>query len=309
MADVKKIFSQREECRQAPGERMKNSLPLISPAYSPVAVFRGILKTTRLKTFILAVVLISTTAGVLFSQTPALDLRRELDELKQNLWLIQKDLLEIKLMLSRQVVAGQQPAINPQMPPPQIDIAGVEFDIGGSHILGSESAKFIMVEFSDYECSFCGRHAGETFPEISKQYIGKGAIRYAVVDNPLIAIHPLAAKAAEAAHCAGDQGKFWEAHEAMMANQSGLGDLSSYAKELKLDIELFEACLDSGEYASAVRGNMSLAGRLGISGTPAFIIGVLDAEDPGKVTAISAIRGALPFEIFKREIDAALNAR
>jgi len=309
--NVKKFFSKREECRQTPGACMKSSLRRVLPAYLPAEVLRSIAKPVCLKACIIAAILISTPGGVLFSQTPAFDIRREIDELKQNMWLIQKDLLEIKLMLSRQPVAGQQPALQqqPQMPPPQMDIAGVGFDLEGAHILGSISAKLVMVEFSDYECPFCGRHARETFPEIRKQYIDKGIIRYAVADNPLTVIHPFAAKAAEAAHCAGVQGKYWEAHEAMMAKQDGLKDLTAYAKELKLDIKRFEACLDSGEYTSAVKSNMSLAGRLGISGVPAFIIGATDNDDPGKVTAISVIRGALPFESFKREIDAALNAR
>jgi protein-disulfide isomerase len=257
---------------------------------------------------------ISLSANCLvFSQANEADLRKEIDQLKQEQRSLEKDISEVKTMLLRlltqmpsQQQAQMQGAPQPQMQP-QMNINGVEFDIGDNHILGKESAKFIMVEISDYECPFCGRYGRETFPEIKKQYIDKGLLRYAVIDNPLTMIHPLAAKAAEAAHCAGEQGKFWETHEAIMSNQQDLKDLASYARKLNLNVKQFEDCLNSDKYKSAVSGNMALAGKLGITGVPAFIIGTVDSKNPRKATGVSIIRGALPLENFKREIDSALN--
>jgi len=209
---------------------------------------------------------------------------------------IQKDISEIKALLSK-------PG-SPQQPP-QVDIKGVEFDIGDNPVLGSESARLILVEFTDYQCQFCGRYSRETFPQIREQYVDKGVLRYVVIDQPL-PIHPDAPKAAEASHCAEDQGKFWEIHEEMMAKQENLKDLSTYARSLDLNIGQFEECLNTGKYRDAVRKDMELANKLGVNGVPGFIIGTIDRNDPRKVTGISMIRGAVPFANFQKELDAVL---
>jgi len=209
---------------------------------------------------------------------------------------IRKDLAEIRALLS---TPG-----TPQ-PPAQPDIKGIKFDISANPVLGSESAQLILVEFTDYQCPFCGRYARETYPQLREQYVDKGVIRYAVIDQPL-PMHPDAAKAAEASHCAEDQGKFWEIHEEMMAKQDALKDLSSYAKTLELNVGQFEDCLNTGKYGDAVRKDMELANKLGINGVPGFIIGTVDKNDPRKVTGLSMLRGAMPLDNFRREIDAAL---
>jgi protein-disulfide isomerase len=251
--------------------------------------------------YILITIVLLSPIHTVFAQTSSSDLRQELDEIKQNQQVMQKDLAEIKALLSR--LTAQQPV--PQQPPPQVNIKGVEFDTGGNPVLGNESAKLILVEFTDYQCPFCGRYARETFPKIKERYIDKGMIRYAAIDQPL-PMHPEAAKAAEASHCAEEQGKFWEMHEEMMANQETLKDLSSYARILKLNIGQFENCLNTGKYKDAVNKDMELANKLGVNGVPGFIIGTVDENDPGKVTGISMIRGAMPFDNFQNELDAAL---
>ena len=211
-------------------------------------------KLHQLSKYIPATIVLLISICAVFAQTTEPDIRQELDAIKQNQQLMQQDLLEIKALLSKLTapVPTQQPT--PQQPP-QLNIKGREFDIGDNPILGSESAELIMVEFSDYQCPFCGRYARETFPGIKEQYIDKGQIRYAVVDQPL-PMHPDAPKAAEAAHCAKDQGRFWEMHDALMSNQDNLKDLSSYAKALKLNIGEFADCLNAGKYRDAVSKNI-----------------------------------------------------
>jgi protein-disulfide isomerase len=242
----------------------------------------------------------------LSAQESASDVGEVLDELQKNQQEMRLELQEIKSLLSKLAAQQLQPKPAPQQPP-QMNVKGVEFDIGNNPILGRESANLIMVEFSDYQCPFCGRYSRETFPEIKKQYIDSGAIRYVVIDQPL-PIHPDAPKAAEAAHCANDQGKFVEMHDGMMAKQEALKDLSSYAKALNLNIGEFESCLNAGKYRDAVSGNMALAKELGMNGVPGFIIGTLDAKDSGKVTGISTVRGAVPLGNFQKEIEAAISA-
>ena len=262
--------------------------------------------------YVLPMILFLNTICFVSAQTHDSDIRRELDEIRQTQQAIQKDLSEIKaLLLSRPT--GPTPSQNPSrtpapQQPPQVNIRGIEFDISDNPVLGSESAKLIMVEFTDYQCPFCGRYARETFPAIKEQYIDNGAIRYAVIDQPL-QMHPDAVKAAEASHCAGDQEKFWEMHEAMMTDQDALKNLSSYATALKLNVRQFEDCLNTDKYGNAVNRDLELANKMGMLGVPGFIIGTVNENDPRKVTGISMIRGAMPLGAFKQELDAALNSR
>lgn len=132
-----------------------------------------------------------------------------------------------------------------------------------------------------------------------------GKIRYALLDLPL-PMHKLAFKAAEASHCAADQGKFWEMHDSMMADQNTLDALGSHAESIHLDIAQFQKCLDSDKYADAVRQDMAKANQLGVTGTPSFVLASTNPEDPSKVKGLRLIRGAQPFSNFKQAIDQAL---
>jgi protein-disulfide isomerase len=118
-------------------------------------------------------------------------------------------------------------------------------------------------------------------------------VRIVFRDFPLSTIHPQALPAAEAAQCAGEQGKFWEFHDKLFGNQRALApeNLKQYAAELSLDTERFNACLDSGQYRDDVMQDMREGQRVGVSGTPAFFVN-------GRF-----LSGAKPFEEFKRVID------
>jgi protein-disulfide isomerase len=138
-----------------------------------------------------------------------------------------------------------------------------------------------------------------------QQYIDSGKIRYAILDMPL-EMHKAAFKAAEASHCAKEQGKFWEMHQSMLFDQKTLDALNPHAESIGLDMARFDSCLKTNKYADAVRKDMTLASALGVSGTPSFILALTDSRDPSKVKGISLIRGARPFESFKQAIDQAL---
>lgn len=117
-------------------------------------------------------------------------------------------------------------------------------------------------------------------------------------DFPLSHIHPQAQKAAEAARCAGDQNKYWEYHDVLFQNNKALqpDKLKQYAADLQLELEAFNACLDSSKYAAAVRKDMAQGSQLGVSGTPAFFVN-------GRF-----ISGAQKFSAFQELIDDALAA-
>ncbi len=232
------------------------------------------------------------------AQDAVAGMQKEIEELKIGQQAIRKELMEIKSLLLK-------PAGLPAGP--QLSIKGVEFEIGNNPIQGSGAAKLILVEFTDYQCPYCSRYVKETYPKIAEQYLNKGVIRYAIVDQPL-PIHPLAGKAAEASHCADDQGKFWEMHKAMMLKQDSLGDLSTYALSLDLSVSEFENCIKTDKYKGEVVKDVALAQKLGINGVPGFIIGSIDPKNPMKVKGISFIRGALPFTNFQKEIDLAVAA-
>lgn len=127
-------------------------------------------------------------------------------------------------------------------------------------------------------------------------------------DLPLEAIHPFAMKAAEATHCAGEQGKYWEMHDRLFANQRELArpDLSKHAQALGLDVGAFDHCVDSGKEAARVRKDVAEAEQLQANGTPTFFIGLTDA----KSSQIKGTRivGAQPYQAFKQAIDRLLSS-
>ena len=128
-------------------------------------------------------------------------------------------------------------------------------------------------------------------------------------DLPLESIHPLAFKAAEATHCAGDQGKYWEMHDRLFANQRELArkDLSKHAEALGLDVAAFDRCLDSGKQVARIRKDMAEAQRLQTTGTPTFFLGLTDPK--GSQIKGTRMAGAQPYEAFKAAIERLLSSK
>ena len=227
------------------------------------------------------------------------ELRDDIAALKKGQEKMRADLAEIKQILQQ----GQRPATAPRGP----NVAGKIFDIGENPVRGSDSAKVALLEFTDYQCPFCFRHTTQTQPQIEREYIEAGKIRYVSFDMPIASLHPLAFKASEATHCAEDQGKFWEMRERLFANQRSLEPWNAHAEALGLDVAQYEACLSSGKHADAVRSDMAEAQKAGASGTPSFVVGLVDEKDPSKVHGLTFIRGAQPFTAFKVALDDAFS--
>lgn len=121
-------------------------------------------------------------------------------------------------------------------------------------------------------------------------------------------MHKLAFKAAEATHCAEQQGQFWEMHARLFEKQRTLAPWSGHAEALGLDVAAFEKCMTSDRFAAAVRRDMAEARKAGATGTPSFVLARTDPNDPTKVEGLAFIRGAQPFATFKTRIDQALAA-
>ena len=156
-------------------------------------------------------------------------------------------------------------------------------------VRGNPAAAVTIVEFSEYQCPFCAR-VNPTLDRIRQTYGDK--VRIVFKDFPL-PNHPQAPKAAEAAHCAAEHGKYWEMHDVMFANQRALEvpALKQYAAGLGLDMAKFTRCLDSGQYQSKVVAGAAQGDKLGVNSTPTLYIN-------GR-----PVIGAQPFEVFKAAID------
>lgn len=136
---------------------------------------------------------------------------------------------------------------------------------------GPANAPVTIVEFSDFECPFCGG-LYPTLKKIEENY--KDTVRIVYRQFPLNNLHPHAQKAAEASLCANDQDKFWQLHDAMFTDQQNLTveDLKSKASKLSLNATTFSACLDSGKYAASIRESIAEGSKVGVDGTPALFI-------------------------------------
>ncbi len=136
-------------------------------------------------------------------------------------------------------------------------------------VRGAPDARVTVLEFADYECPYC-QQIQPVLAKIETEF--KGKIAVAFKDFPL-PMHPSAPKAAEAAHCAGAQGKYWEYHDVMFEKkQLDLASLKTYASDLKLDTAAFSTCLDKGQMAGLVNEQASEAQSLALQGTPTFLV-------------------------------------
>ncbi len=222
------------------------------------------------------------------------ELRKEIEEMKESLNTIQKDLQEIKQLLGRQnfnAVRSREVVVNTE----------------GDPFKGEKNAKLTLIEFSDYQCPFCSRYVHDTFPRIENDYIKTGKIKYVFRDFPLESIHPNALVASKAASCAGEQGKYWEMHDRLFSNQNALNasDMPLHAKAIGIELTKFQQCLDSGKYDGEIRKKMAEGTSLGVRGTPSFFLGLTSPNDP-KVKVLKVFRGAMPYAQFKEVIDSLL---
>jgi len=143
-------------------------------------------------------------------------------------------------------------------------------DTAGAYVRGPRDAEVMVVEFADYECPYCEK-VNPYMQQLRKEYGDKVAIVFK--DFPL-PMHHKAQKAAEAARCAGEQGKFWEYHDVLFYSGGALGvpQLKEHARVLKLNGEQFDQCLDNGEMAAAVKKDLEEGKSMGLTGTPSFFV-------------------------------------
>ena len=169
-------------------------------------------------------------------------------------------------------------------------------------VMGRSDAPVTIIEFSDYQCPFCRSFWKDTLPLLKKNYIDTGKVKFVYRDYPLD-IHPAAMPSALAAECADDQGKYWEYHDKIFAEQAKKGvntitysetDLKKWAAEIGLNTATFNSCLDSEKHKAEVEKDLQDGIAAGVNGTPGFYVNGIP------------VRGALPYESFKTLIEAEL---
>ena len=170
-----------------------------------------------------------------------------------------------------------------------IDPPRLPVDLDDARFRGPKDAAVTIVEYSDFQCPYC-RRVQPTLAELSAEYEGK--VRWAFKDFPLTEIHPEAARAAQAARCADDQGKFWEFRAGLFGQELFTdGTYTELAKGLRMNEKALLECLNSGKHEAAVTEDATEARKFGLTATPAFVVnGVL-------------LSGAQPIEVFRQAID------
>ena len=216
-------------------------------------------------------------------------LRKEIESLRQGQKAMQKD-----ISIIRDILSGKQPPLD-----------NVLVSMEGAFSQGPKDAKYAIVEFSDFQCPFCGRYANQTYSQLINDYVKSGKVRYAFRNFPLESIHSQALKAAEAAQCAGEQGKFWEMHDRLFKNQQSLEEkeYAGHATVLSLDVPKFQKCLEAGQYTAKIKKDADDGTKLGVKGTPTFFFGTVDPKDSTKMRATALLSGAVPYQSFKDALE------
>ncbi len=244
---------------------------------------------------ILAVVLLAGVSLALAADELK-ELHQEIESLKVGQETIKKDLKAIKDLLTSLT-----------RPRSKIQDVNLSVNVAKYPAKGPADAEVTLIEFTDYQCPFCARNAKSVLPKLTKDFVETGKIRYVLRDFPLTAIHKDAAKAHEAAHCAGEQGKYWEMHAQLFAHQKELQaeKLAGHAAAAGVtDKRAFQTCVDSGKYAKKIQASMAEGSKASVRGTPSFLLGRTEAD--GTVKATKLIRGAHSYPVFQQHIYALL---
>jgi protein-disulfide isomerase len=165
---------------------------------------------------------------------------------------------------------------------------------------GGAEAKAVIVEFSDFQCPFCARHATTVFPKLMEKFVDSGQARYLFANNPL-STHSNAKWLARLAMCAGEQGRFWEMHDRLFKFKPDSHDAAvALADDIPLNGSVLESCANEDNLAQdrIIERDQELAQRLRLVGTPGFAVGRVDND--GRVHVRKLIKGAMPVGVFDK---------
>lgn len=213
----------------------------------------------------------------------------------------------LSIIAAAMIIAKNWPGSH-EIPVPTFSLPAEPVALPDSRTEGSATARVAVIMYSDFQCPYCRRFALTTLPALRATYDQAGDVVWAFRHLPIESIHPNARAAAEAADCLARQGKFWETHDRLFQMQSTLKqmDFLELARSVGADAGTFSKCLDAGA-ADAVTADLAEAKALGISGTPAFLVGIRLPD--GRYQITRGLTGARPDADFRRVIDQALGKR
>ncbi len=251
----------------------------------------GINRRNRTQRALLAVLIVACAVGAFPRLSQAEGITAEQADA------ILQELRQIHQLLERQ---QQSYAVRPGEPSALAQDEKVTLSLpANSYSIGRQDAPLTLVEFTDYQCPFCRQFHITTFDELKKNFIDTGKLRYISLDFPLD-MHENARRAAVAARCAGDQGRFWELRNVMIVNANQLKpeNLLTYVTDLKLDVDKFRACVESDRYRAEIDRQLAAGQAIGVSATPSFVLGRSGID---KVDGIRLV-GAMPYSVFDGKI-------
>jgi protein-disulfide isomerase len=255
----------------------------------------------KLMKFTFAIVLlfaVSASGAMAKSKTELL--REEVQELQKGQEQMQKDLEEIKKLLQQGArAAPAKPVFKP-----------TDMKLGNVPTKGESTAPVTLVEFSDYHCPYCARHAKTVMTQLQENYIDTGKLRFVMREMPIPSLHPRAKAASVAVLCAGDQGNYWGMHDALFNDQKAKTDdaFKAMADSIGLDAAAFDTCLSGTKFDAQIKADQAEGQKLGISGTPSFVMGLTDPKDSSVVHLTKFIRGAQSYTSFSAAIDELLKS-
>lgn len=193
--------------------------------------------------------------------------------------------------------AGSGPALERTVPPLPTEPVPLE----GAVTKGRPEAPVAILEFSDFQCPYCATFATNILPELDREFVQTGQVAFALRHLPLESIHPQAKAAAAAAVCAGQQGRFWEVHDALFRNPRNLQAIIADVAVTTdvLDPAVHSACMPEFG-AKAIEADARLARTLGVKGTPTFFIGTRTADNA--LLAMARLDGASSLDTFRQTI-------
>ena len=230
------------------------------------------------------------------------ELTASVAEMRQELRLLTKEVVNLNSAVAELAIAAKPSADNQTATVERVRLTD---DIATVPVLGAATAKYALIEFMDYQCPYCLRHAKQTLPKIKSRYIDTGQLRYAIRDYPLH-FHAEAKHAAVAAKCAARQGKFWQMHNALIDNAKQLGQ-TLYSREaalLGINMQQYSQCLTAPEARQQVDRDIAYGNSLGVRGTPRFYLGKIEGD---AIVNVVTIKGAQPFDYFDKAIQQLIN--
>jgi protein-disulfide isomerase len=199
------------------------------------------------------------------------------------------------------------PLLQRLLPPSPIErVSPFNHPTDGAHSQGATTAPLALIEFADFECPFCGQYTEVVYPQLKRRFVDSGQLLYVFRHMPLEALHPSAREVAQIAECAGGQGAFWLMHDLIFADQSGLArpELLRRADTAGIDVDGLSNCLEDGRATDVIERDLTYASDLGLTGTPAFLLGRLRSD--GSVAVVYRIVGAQPLSTFLNAIESLL---